>query len=557
MTDAGRTQSQLYLVIGGQPAEPELMRDLERVTVESSLHLPDVATLTIHDPALRWVDSALFEPGATLKVRARVGGDEADLFDGEVAGGEPEFAGPAPRVGGRPFARLHRLARGRAARAFVNVTDAELVRKLADEVGLEARVGPATSELYQHVMQANESGLAFLQRRAAALGYLLYVESETLCCVPPGRRGPPLSLAWGDTLIEFRPRMTTVGQVARVLVRGWDPRAKRPVLGVAAASAIAPEVGRAHPAGGRHGGEVAERAFRLPAELLVADRPVHSQSAAETLAQAVADQRGGQFVEAEGLCRGLPALVAGARVAIGAVGERFGGTYFVTGATHTSDSDGAYTTTFSISGLSPATLLSLLVAAPGDAPAGGLAIGVVSDNQDPEGLGRVRLSFPWLNPDVAGGWARVVAAGAGDGRGLQFLPEVGDEVLVGFELGDVHTPYVLGGLWNGLDRPPLATAEAVEGEVRRRVIRSRSGHAILLDDGPGGGVTVSDRRGNAITLSSADGAVRIEAAGELRLRAGAGLSVEAAGKVEIAGQGVTVNGKSATVDISASLINLN
>jgi phage protein D/phage baseplate assembly protein gpV len=557
MTDAGRKQSQLYLSLGGEPAGVELMRDLEQVTVESSLHLPDVATLILHDPALRWVDSELFEPGTALRVSARAGNGEGDLFDGEVVELEPAFDGAVPRLLVRAFDRLHRLARGRAARAFVNVSDADLVRQLADEAGLKARVGPAANTLRQHVMQANESALAFLQSRAAALGYLLYVEGETLCCLPPEQGRSAITLAWGEQLSAFHPRLSTVGQVNRVRVRGWNPRAKRAVLGEAGAGTLDPDVGSAHARGKSPGGVVAERAFGRPVELLVADRPIHSQDAADGLAQAVADRRGAQFIEAEGCCSGSPTLLAGVRVTIAGVGERFGGSYFVTAATHTSDPSGDYSTAFSVSGLSPATLLSRMAERPDDGPPGGLVIGVVSDNLDPENMGRVRVAFPWLNPDHASDWARVLAVGAGEARGIQFLPEVGDEVLVGFEMGDAQQPFVLGGLWNGVDHPPLRGDEAVAGEVRRRVIRSRTGHELLFDDAQDGGVTIRDRRGNTIRLSSADDLLTVEAVGELRLRAATNLSIEAAGRVAISGQGVEVDGGSATVDVRATMINLN
>ena len=66
---------------------------------------------------------------------------------------------------------------------------------------------------------------------------------------------------------------------------------------------------------------------------------------------------------------------------------------------------------------------------------------------------------------------------------MLYLPEVDDEVLVGFEHGDIHRPYVIGALWNGKDQPPLQVSEAVgDGKVNKRVIKSRSGHTITLDD---------------------------------------------------------------------------
>jgi phage protein D/phage baseplate assembly protein gpV len=557
MSERNALQSNFYLSLGGQPVDLELMRDLEQVVVETSLHLPDVATITLHDPRLRWVDSALIEPGASLRVAARVGGVEARLFDGEIVELEPDFAGAAPRLVVRAFDRLHRLARLSFARAFQNVSDAELIGRLADEAGLHVRVGPAAAHIHRHLFQVNESNLALLQRRAAALGYLLFVDGDTLCCLPPEDEGGSIVLRLGETLAEFRPRLSTVGQVHSVLVRGWDVAAKRPVLGRASAAAGAPDIGRGHSAGGRSGGETTATAFNLRPELGVGDRPVGSQAAADALAKALAERRGAQFIEAEARCAGSPALIAGVDVVVEGVGQRFAGRYFVTAATHAGDARGTYETTFTVSGMRPATILGLLAPEPAGSPAAGLVVAVVTDNNDPEDMGRVRVAFPWLSPDHASGWARVAATGAGDRRGVFFLPEVGDEVLVGFEMGDVQQPFVLAGLWNGVDRPPLDSAAAVGGDVRRRVIRSRDGHEVSFDEGPDGGVTVRDRRGNLVRLGGSDGAVSVEAVGELRLKAGAGVTIEAGGKISLGGAGVEIDGGTAPVDVHGLVINLN
>ena len=89
----------------------------------------------------------------------------------------------------------------------------------------------------------------------------------------------------------------------------------------------------------------------------------------------------------------------------------------------------------------------------------GVAIGIVSNNQDPKNLGRVRMKFPWLSDDHESDWSRMASPMAGGGRGAYFLPEVEDEVLVAFEHGDVRCPYVVGGMWNGQDAPPANNSD--------------------------------------------------------------------------------------------------
>ncbi|HEX8364263.1 MAG TPA: phage baseplate assembly protein V [Allosphingosinicella sp.] len=176
----------------------------------------------------------------------------------------------------------------------------------------------------------------------------------------------------------------------------------------------------------------------------------------------------------------------------------------------------------------------------------GVVSAVVSGNDDPEGLGRVRLSLPWRD-GFETGWARVATPMAGAGRGLYFLPEVGDEVLVAFERGDVNFPYVIGSLWNGRDRPPR-TNEGGSNDVR--TIRTRGGHTLLFDDGEEGRVEISladgksviihgdgiliDDGANRIALDAKAGSVTIDAKQTLKLKAPT-ISIEASAPIDIKG----------------------
>lgn len=563
MPDANFIQGQCYLVLGGEPASAALMGDLELATIESSLHLPDVATLVVHDPRLHWVDHASLECGVSLRISARFGPREEQIFDGEIVEIEPEYTAGTQRLIVRAFDRLHRLARIRTARSFQNVSDSDLVQQLAGEANLSTQVD-LPGQVHPYAFQANETNLAFLQRRAAALGAVLYVDGTVLHCAPPSDDAAPIELVWGDALFEFRPRMTTIGQVAQVTARGWDPIAKQSLLGKAKEPMIAPKVGARQRGGQRNGGVVASDAFGIESALLIADRPLSTQTSADHLAQAAAERRAGRFVEAEGICIGMPTITAGVRVSISAVGDRFSGSYFVTGATHTFSQEEGYRTSFAISGLTPATFLGLFATEQEPMPSHSLAVGIITDNNDPEKLGRVKLMLPWLAPDHASDWTRVASPGAGRDRGIQFLPEVDDEVLVGFELGDPQHLYVLGGLWNGIDG--LASTNAVQdGKIQRRVIVSRTGHTITLDDDDGNGsITIKDRAGNTVTLDSNGKSITISSQGDLSLAAKGKLAIkgdqditlDATGKLSITGKSITVDG-GPSVSIQGSMIDLN
>lgn len=572
MSDKAR-MSQCYLKLDNADAPEGLVSALESISVESSLHLPDVATLVIHDPTLQWIDDPMLDPGVMVKIWATDGKHEEQIFDGEIVEIEPDFDDQTHHLVVRAFDRLHRLGHIRHVRSFINMTDGDLIQKLADEAGLQIRVAQA-NDVRPYLIQANTSNLEFLRTRAAALGNLLFVEGETLCCEPLAAKGKPVALQWGAGLISFRPRLTTVGQLSKVTARGWDPDTRQEIIGEAGAGQGAPQIGD-----GRSGGELVRAAFKLQPEALISHLIVRTQVDAERLAQALADQHAGRYVEAEGVCVGNPAIIAGTKVHITAVGDRFGGEYLVTSALHR-HSGGSYQTEFTISGLNPATLLARLL--PRAAPTDGALpmIGIVTDNQDPDGIGRVKVRFPYLSSEHTSDWARVVVPGGGAERGLQLIPEINDEVLVAFELGDINYPYIIGGLWNKLDKPPQPTDAVVKsGKVRQRLFRSRTGHMITFDDDPSeGGVRIADREGNSIHLKSkqkrmeitikGDATIKvgtegsqpllIESSGDLTLKAGGDLALDAVGNVSVKGKrGIAINGRPGNVDVNGTIINLN
>jgi uncharacterized protein involved in type VI secretion and phage assembly len=166
-----------------------------------------------------------------------------------------------------------------------------------------------------------------------------------------------------------------------------------------------------------------------------------------------------------------------------------------------------------------------------------IVIAIVTDNSDPENLGRIKVKYPWLADDQTSYWVRIAAPMAGPERGFYFLPEIDDEVLIAFEHGDIHRPYMIGALWNGVDKPVEPNDTAVSGgKVVHRVIKTRkkhilmlddtdnkeliqfttmSGHYVLLDDTAGAEkVEVKTKKGHKVLLDDANGKmVIVDAAG--------------------------------------------
>ena len=194
----------------------------------------------------------------------------------------------------------------------------------------------------------------------------------------------------------------------------------------------------------------------------------------------------------------------------------------------------------------------------------GVVTGIVTNNQDPDGLGRVKVKLPRISGEDESNWARIASLMAGKDRGAFFLPEVEDEVLVAFEFGDISRPYVLGALWNGVDTPP---ADNADGENNIRVIKSRSGHIIRLNDKDGEekieiidksekNLVTIDTKEKTITISSdqditllaPNGKVLIDAK-ELELKSAADAKIGAGGKLNVEASG-DLTAKGATINLN-------
>lgn len=180
---------------------------------------------------------------------------------------------------------------------------------------------------------------------------------------------------------------------------------------------------------------------------------------------------------------------------------------------------------------------------------------LVTDNVDPEGQGRVKISLPW-SPDTGGGrydtWARLATFMAGNNRGSWFIPDVDDEVLIVFEGGDPRRPYVIGSLWNGSDKPPETMDGA--GKNFKKVLRSRNGVKMTLDDTDGREQFILETPGaQKLTLKDGPGAVEIvDSNGNSIKLETSGITITASAKVTINASQVAVSAGMVTVDAAMS-----
>lgn len=180
----------------------------------------------------------------------------------------------------------------------------------------------------------------------------------------------------------------------------------------------------------------------------------------------------------------------------------------------------------------------------------GVAVAVVTNNQDPDGEGRIKVKYPWRNTEDESFWARMITFMAGSQRGAFFLPEVNDEVLVAFENGDIDHPYILGGLWSGNMKPPETNSD---GKNNLRLIKSRSGHKIILNDTDGGEkIEVIDKTGkNLISIDTSSNTISISSEQDIKIKAKNKISLEGT-ELEFKSQAATKIEVGANMDVKAN-----
>ncbi|MGH3823469.1 MAG: VgrG-related protein [Pseudonocardiaceae bacterium] len=564
--------NQLLVTVSGNPLPPDVAMLLIQGVVDDSRILPDLFELRFRDSDHAVLDKASITIGSpvTLSAASNENNTPIPLLAGEVTALEKEFDGTGTFTVVRGLDRSHRLTRGRRVASYRQMTVSDVVRKVARTAGLDVGQIDPTTAVHQQISQGNLTDWAFLKQLAADVGAGIAIVDGKLEFRRPTPAGAAPStttsatddemvLELGRNVLRMRAVITSAEQVPDVQVRGWDASAKRAVIGKATAKTVSAEIGA----------KPDELAAAFGAQPLVAtDSPYIAQSEVDDAAKALAEQVAGGFAELHMVMRGNPKVRAGSAVTLAGAGTPFEGKYTVTASRHVFDPDTGYLTWVTVSGAQDRTLLGLTGSPLGGAAGGsGVVIGQVSDNRDPDKLGRVRLTFPWLHDEFVSDWARTVQAGAGKARGALIVPEVGDEVLVAFEQGSFQRPYVLGGLHNGVDTPPTGDVELVDsssGAIDRRAFVSRTGHALEMLETASGAQGIKIRTGDGkltldldqkktkITVHS-DGTVTIEARNGVTVDAGTG-SLRLAGKdITIAAKtGVKMDGGGGEVKVSSN-----
>ncbi|MFH8371595.1 VgrG-related protein [Streptomyces sp. NPDC018031] len=571
--------------IEGRPLPAGLANTLVEGHVDDSRTLPGVFSLRFRDPGRVLLQQGGIKIGGKVRLLARAGGGSSGepLLTGCVTALEVEIDDTGTFTVVRGMDDSYRLFRGRRVASYQNMTIADICSQVAQRAGLKAGKIDVAGPVLEHVAQPGTSDWEFVRGLAAEAGAQAYVDDGQLHVTKPTEAGGapdvsaradknPLVLEMGNNLLRCRAGVSAAEQVSNVEVRGWDVRTAQPLIGRADAGRTSTLELGVTPA------QVAQPFGK--ADHLVSDGAYGSQAEVDQVAKALAERIAGSFGELEAVIRGNPSVRAGGAVTLTGVGEPFEGRYTVTAARHVFHSARGYETWITVSGQQERTLLGLTRAGggghgrgTGTARCAGLVNGTVTDTKDPEGLGRVKVRFPWLSDQYATDWARTAQAnGLGDGE--SFIPEIGDEVLVGFDQGHLGRPYVLASLYNGKEKPGQRGAAAdgtpvdsTTGAVNKRAFGSKTGKLEVLDAANGNqGVRLSteggklkidlDRKGTTIVVHS-DGTVEIDAKDKVSVKAGSGVTVDAgSGALELTGESVKVTARSA-VEIQGREVSVN
>ena len=502
-------------------------------------------------------DGKTFEPGARISVAAGYGDSEQVVFEGIVVK-------LGARLEGEGRSRLvidcchpaKKMTIGRKNANYADQTDREIMESIVRGHGLETSVDP-TDLTHGGLTQYDCSDWDFVLARAEANGLLVIAEDEghrVLAQAPRIASTPELSVSWGRDLIEFEADVDACSQLLSVQATAWDPGSQAVCRGTEQAPQAL--TGQGNLDSTALAGVLGLDTFRLQTSAPLQEAELTAWSKAQQLTAGLARIRGRMKFQGSSLAR------VGSLIEVDGVGSRFNGLVFVSTVDH-EITDGNWWTTVEF-GLAPNLRERPgVVAAAGRVPAvGGLQIGVVVElADDPAGEARIRIRLPVLEARAPAVWARLMQFQASNGFGAFFLPEVGDEVVVGFFDEDPSYPVVLGSLFSSHNRPPCAPGAHND----TKALVTRCGHRIEFDE-KDGVVTVTTPAKNRVVLSDRDKSVRltdqngnrvelrdngitIDTPKDLRITAKGTVSIEAVGSVRIGSQSdVTCSGMNVACD---------
>jgi phage baseplate assembly protein gpV/phage protein D len=464
------------ITISGSPLPATSLNSLVSLRVQRGVCVVGRATLRFSDDGFTLSASGTFALGTDVKITVP---GKGELMSGTVTGVSLEQSRSAvPELVVVVDDAGYKLARGAKPASYLQMSYADVLRKIAGQIGLTANVssGAKLTTVYEYLLQTG-TALAFVDQIARLTGSVWWIDDKKLVVEQGGTSVGTCELALGDELVEFSVRASGLRPTG-VKVSGWNRDQQQAIIGQSSPSSGSVPTFVAAYSGGAPASTLGE-AVTSTAELIPT-----TQNDADVLAEASYDAEEAGAVVARGSCFVDATIKPAVTVQVKNAGPA-SGSYLVSEVEHSYSRRG-FMTHFVAGPRRPTGLVDTL-GNRGPDPGmqiGTLVVGKVTNTNDPDNAGRVKVKHAALDGDVESDWARVVTIGAGGQRGMVFQPEVNDEVLVGFEYGDTRRPVVIGGLFSKVNALPESDKLfGSQGTVDYRRITSRKNHVIELGDG--------------------------------------------------------------------------
>jgi phage baseplate assembly protein gpV/phage protein D len=459
------------VTVSGTSLPDELMRGLSGVRVSAKLNQPTQCELAFATASGSGAQAEMMRLGT--KVAVKVDGEDDPLFEGELTAFDVEYAGDGTAIlHARAYDALHRLRKHQELRVFENVTAADLASQLSGELSVDAgEDGPRIERLLQH----RHTDFELLVEVAGRAGLHLAVEGSTLHLITLDGYGLPVPLELGKSVYGLRVEANLDQAAGESAALGWHPQK---------AELIEERTGDA-----RSGRKISLRPD--PSDVgadgvrTAVDQPGRSEDELAAIAQGRLDTRVAALVTVSGDAEGDPDLRPGRRIALAGCAEDLAGVYVLTEVVHTIDAAG-FLSRFS-------TQPPPVAAAPASAV---VTLGTVSDVDDPDKLGRVRVDLPAYG-GLDAGWLGVVFPGAGKGKGIIALPDPDDTVLVLLPGGEPASGIVIGSLYGAVS-PYDAGIDS--NKSQRWSMRTANGQAFVIDDA-GSKMRLQNQTGSFVELT--------------------------------------------------------
>ena len=447
-------------------------------------------------------DAATFAPGTEIEIKAGYGDDEATIFKGLVVK-------LGTRISGDNFGRLIvdcqdkavKMTVGRKNANYVDETDSAIMQGLAGDHGLSIETDTTTTT-FKELVQYYCSDWDFLVSRAEVNGLLVIATDGALSVKAPAvSAAAALKVTYGTDLIEFQAEIDARTQLASVEAVAWDPKTQAIIKGSPAAPASLNAQGDLQSA-------ALAQVVGLSTYVLQTAAPLETGALGDW-AKAAQVKAGLARIRGRMKFQGSAKAKVGGLIELEGVGARYNGSVFVGGLEH-EIADGNWITEVEF-GLPPDWFAGRadVVAPPASGwlpGAEGLQIGVVMKlDGDPLGEQRIQVKVPVLDAETPGVWARLAQYYASSSFGAFFVPEVGDEVVLGYFNNDPSHPVILGSLYSSSRQP----AYAIEAENNLKALVTRCLAKIEIDD-KDKVITITTPANNKIVISDKDKSIVLE-----------------------------------------------